>query len=38
VLWDQHWHQGVIGIIASRLVEKYYKPALIIAAENGGGL
>jgi single-stranded-DNA-specific exonuclease len=36
VLWDQHWHQGVIGIIASRLVEKYYKPALIIAAENGG--
>ncbi|MBN1493817.1 MAG: single-stranded-DNA-specific exonuclease RecJ [Candidatus Omnitrophica bacterium] len=36
VLWDEHWHQGVIGIIASRLVERYHKPALIIAVEGGG--
>ena len=33
------WHPGVIGIVASRLVEKYYRPAIVIAfsAEKGKG-
>lgn len=31
------WHPGVIGIVASRLKEKYHKPAAVIAIENGIG-
>ena len=31
------WHGGIIGIIASRLKEKYNKPAIIISVENGLG-
>lgn len=31
------WHPGVIGIVASRLKEKYQKPAAVIALENGIG-
>lgn len=30
------WHQGVIGIVASKLVEKYYKPTIILSIENEG--
>lgn len=29
VLVDEKWHKGVVGIVASRLVEAYYKPAVI---------
>lgn len=29
------WHHGVIGIVASRLVEKYYRPVIILAIEEG---
>lgn len=29
VLFDKSWHKGVIGIVASRLVEEYYKPTII---------
>lgn len=29
VLVDETWHKGVVGIVASRLVEAYYKPAII---------
>lgn len=29
VLVDDNWHKGVVGIVASRLVEAYYKPAII---------
>lgn len=29
VLVDENWHKGVVGIVASRLVEAYYKPAII---------
>ncbi|MHC4363833.1 MAG: single-stranded-DNA-specific exonuclease RecJ [Planctomycetota bacterium] len=38
VLESQNWHTGVIGIVASRIVDTYYRPAIIIntsAAENG---
>lgn len=31
------WHVGVIGIAASRLVEKYYRPALVITVSDGIG-
>ncbi|MBR1517324.1 MAG: single-stranded-DNA-specific exonuclease RecJ [Bacteroidales bacterium] len=29
VLYDENWHKGVVGIVASRLVEAYYKPTII---------
>ncbi|MCB9034816.1 MAG: single-stranded-DNA-specific exonuclease RecJ [Chitinophagales bacterium] len=35
VLYQEHWHKGVIGIVASRLIEKYHKPTVILAASNG---
>ena len=31
------WHQGVIGIVAGRLKEKYSRPAIVVALENGTG-
>jgi len=37
VLASDNWHQGVIGIAASRLVEKYYLPTVLISLENGVG-
>ncbi len=35
VLADVEWHPGVIGIVASRLVERYYRPTFLLAIENG---
>jgi len=32
------WHRGVIGIVAQRLAERYYRPALVIGIENGEGV
>jgi len=38
VLHKNGWHPGVIGIVASRLVEKFYRPTIMIATdENGQG-
>ena len=37
VLAHEGWHAGVIGIVASRIVEKYYRPTVMIALENGTG-
>lgn len=37
VLWGQGYHQGVIGIAASRLVEKYGRPAILISITDGEG-
>ena len=37
VLHSTKWHPGVIGIVASRLVEKYYKPTIMISIEDGIG-
>jgi single-stranded-DNA-specific exonuclease len=30
VLYQAHWHKGVVGIVASRLIEKYYRPTIIL--------
>ena len=29
VVYDENWHKGVIGIVASRLIEKYHRPTLV---------
>ncbi len=37
VLFQEDWHQGVIGIVASRLTDIYYKPCILISHSNGIG-
>ena len=37
VAYGQDWHAGVIGIAASRLVEEYYRPSLVISVHDGVG-
>ena len=34
VLYDEHWKKGVIGIVASRLTEIYYRPTIVITRED----
>jgi single-stranded-DNA-specific exonuclease len=31
VLWSEEWHEGVIGIVASRLVERFHRPVVLVA-------
>ena len=35
VVFSEHWHKGVIGIVASRLTEKYYRPTIVLTRSNG---
>jgi len=35
VLFNPDWHKGVIGIVASRLIEKHYRPTIILTQSNG---
>src|SRR6266508_1904560 len=35
VVWGEDWHEGVIGIVASRLVERYHRPVVLIAGTEG---
>jgi single-stranded-DNA-specific exonuclease len=35
VLWGEDWHEGVVGIVASRLVERYHRPVVMIAGGEG---
>lgn len=35
VVFNENWHKGVIGIVASRLIETYYKPTLVFTESNG---
>lgn len=35
VVASEQWHHGVIGIVASRITEKYYRPSIILCVEDG---
>jgi single-stranded-DNA-specific exonuclease len=35
VLYKEDWHKGVIGIVASRCIEKYYRPTIILTQSHG---
>ena len=35
VLYSSNWHNGVLGIVASKLVNMYYKPVVLLTKENG---
>jgi single-stranded-DNA-specific exonuclease len=35
VVFSKHWHKGVVGIVASRLVELYYKPTIVLCEHEG---
>ncbi len=35
VIYNKDWHKGIIGIVASRLTELYYKPAVVLTLSNG---
>jgi single-stranded-DNA-specific exonuclease len=37
VLAGEGWHPGVIGIVASRIVERFYRPTVVIGFDNGTG-
>lgn len=37
VIASTRWHQGVIGIVASRLAEEFYRPTVLISLANGMG-
>lgn len=36
VLWNEDWHEGVIGIVASRLVERFHRPVVLVARSGEG--
>lgn len=35
VIYNEEWHKGVIGIVASRLTEQYYRPAVVLTRTDG---
>ena len=35
VVYNPEWHKGVIGIVASRLTETYYRPTIVLTLSNG---
>ncbi len=37
VVYHEGWHHGVIGIVASKITEMYYKPTILISVEDGVG-
>ena len=34
VLYNENWHKGIVGVVASRLSEKYYRPAVVLTKSN----
>jgi single-stranded-DNA-specific exonuclease len=34
VLYQEHWHKGVVGIVASRLIDYYYRPTIVLTLSN----
>ena len=37
VLWSDRWHPGVLGIVASRLIERFHRPTILIACDGDEG-
>ena len=35
VVFNKNWHKGVVGIVASRLIETYYRPTIVLTESNG---
>lgn len=35
VVFKENWHKGVVGIVASRIIEKFYKPTIVLTESNG---
>jgi len=35
VVYKEHWHKGVVGIVASRLIEHYYRPTVVLTHNDG---
>lgn len=35
VVWGDDWHRGVVGIVASRIVERWQRPAVVVSFEGG---
>lgn len=35
VLFNSNWHKGVVGIVASRLIDRYYRPTIVLTAVDG---
>ena len=35
VVYNEEWHKGVVGIVASRLIEKYYRPTIVLTKADG---
>jgi single-stranded-DNA-specific exonuclease len=35
VVYSEDWHKGVVGIVASRLIENYYRPTIVLTRSNG---
>lgn len=35
VVWGESWHVGVVGIVASRLTERFYRPSIVLSLKEG---
>ena len=35
IVYNPNWHKGVVGIVASRLVEEFYRPTIVLTNSNG---
>jgi single-stranded-DNA-specific exonuclease len=35
VVFNENWHKGVVGIVASRIIESYYRPTIVLTESNG---